>query len=211
MKLYIYMSDYAISLPFMMIIAGSAGYMKTTTCFSIINAMPDTFRKIVIFTRNKDKLLYHLLKENLPEIEIYEDLSKLQDIDKDFDKTVNNLIIFDELELEKQPGKIEEYAIRCRTQRLSMMYLTQDYCRSPNVIIKNSNYLILKDIPKKCVLDKILRDYLLGIDKDTLVKLYEHAVNDKDKTHWFMIDLNESDDSPYKFRRDFSPIKYALE
>jgi hypothetical protein len=203
-----------ISLPFIMIIAGSTGAMKTNCALNVIYTMPDTFTKIVIITRNKDEPLYNFLKDKLPDVEIFEGLSKLPDLDKDFDKTVNNLIIFDDLVLEKQPRKIEEYAIRCRKQGLSMMYLTQDWFRSPDTIRKNINYLILKKIPKKGDLDRILRDYSLGIDKDTLVKLYEHAVkgkDDKDKTHWFMIDLNESDDSPYKFRRDFSPIKFALE
>jgi hypothetical protein len=205
-----------IKLPFNMIIAGSTGAGKTNCILNIIYAMPDTFSKIVIITRNKDEALYNYLKEKLPDIEIHEGIHNMPDLDKEFDKKLNNLIIFDDLVAEgkKKQIPIEQYAIRCRKLGVSMAYLTQSWFLTPDVIRKNINYLILKKIPKMNDLERILRDYSLGLKKDDLLQLYNYAIKGEDsqsKKDWFMIDLAEDEESPYKYRKNFSPIKYRFE
>ena len=204
-----------IKLPFIMIIAGSTGSMKSNCALNIIYQMPDTFTKIVIITRNKDEPLYNYLKDKLPEVEIYEGLQNLPDLDKDFKKELNNLIIFDDLVMEdkKKQRAIEEYSIRCRKLGVSMMYLTQSWYATPDTIRKNINYLILKKIPKMNDLERILRDYSLGLNKQDLLTLYNHAIksDNGDKTNFFMIDLAEDEDSEYKYRKNFYPIKYGYE
>lgn len=176
--------------------------------------MPSTFTKIVVITRNKDEPLYNYLKEQIPECEIFEGLNNIPDLDKDFKKDVNNLVIFDDLVMEKNQRKIEEYSIRCRKMGISMCYLTQNWFATPNTIRKNINYLILKKIPKQDDLNRVMRDYSLGIDKETMLSLYKYATKGEDstdKTNFFLIDLNEDDDSELKFRRNFKGIKFAYE
>jgi hypothetical protein len=86
-----------IKLPLIMIVAGATGAMKTNTVLNILYNMPDTFSKIVVITRNKDEPLYNYLKEAIPKVEIHEGLQHLPDLDKEFDKKENSLVIFDDL------------------------------------------------------------------------------------------------------------------
>jgi hypothetical protein len=118
------------------------------------------------------------------------------------------------MEDKKKQKAICEYAIRCRKMQVSMMYLTQSWFDTPDVIRKNVNMLVLKKIPKTSDLGRILKDYSLGLNKDEILQLYNFAVRGKtprDKSHYFLIDLNEDDDSPYKYRRDLNPIKWGYE
>jgi hypothetical protein len=167
---------------------------------------------VVVITRNRDEPLYNFLKDAMPKVEIHEGLQHLPDLDKEFDKKENSLVIFDDLVLEKNQKRIEEYSIRCRKMGVSMMYLTQSWYKTPDTIRKNFNYLILKKIPKMDELKRILRDYSLGVDIDTLIALYKYAIEGKDakdKTHYFMIDM-EADDKD-KFRKNLVPIQYEVE
>jgi hypothetical protein len=201
-----------IKLPLIMIVAGATGAMKTNTVLNVLYNMPDTFSKVVVITRNRDEPLYNFLKDAMPKVEIHEGLQHLPDLDKEFDKKENSLVIFDDLVLEKNQKRIEEYSIRCRKMGVSMMYLTQSWYKTPDTIRKNFNYLILKKIPKMDELKRILRDYSLGVDIDTLIALYKHAIegeNDKDKTNYFMIDM-EADENE-KFRKNLKPITYKAE
>lgn len=205
-----------INIPFIMIIAGSTGAMKTNTALNIIYQFNDTFSKIVIITRNKDEPLYNYLKKQMPEVEIHEGLSNLPDLDKDFKKDQNNLIIFDDLVMEKKKNQvvIEEYAIRCRKLNVSMMYLTQSWFQTPDTIRKNINYLVLKKVPKMNDLERILRDYSLGLKKEDMITLYNHAISGKtnnDKTGFFLIDLARDEADVYKYRKGFDPIKFGYE
>jgi hypothetical protein len=200
-------ADHGIHLPFRMIIAGSSGAMKTNTALNIINQMPDTFSKIVIITRNANEPLYNFLREKIPDVEIYEGLAKLPELDKDFDKKENSLVIFDDLVLEKKQDVIEEFAIRCRKLGVSMIYITQVWFRVPKTIRQNLNYIILKNIAQSSDLTRILRDYSLGISKEELHGIYKYATKGKskeDKTNFLMIDI---DAAPLKnFRRNLTVI-----
>lgn len=201
-----------IKIPLIMIIAGSTGSMKTNTVLNIIHQMAETFTKIVIITRNADEPLYNYLKDKAVEIEIYEGIHHMPDLDTDFDPKVNNLVIFDDLVLERNQTAIEEYAIRCRKRQVSMIYLTQDWYRTPPTIRKNINYLILKKIPKMDDLNRILRDYSLGVTKEHLQALYQYACkgkDSKDKTNFFMIDMEADEDK--RFRKNFKPIQFSIE
>ena len=201
-----------IKVPFRAIIAGASGAMKTNTALNIIYAMPDTFSKIIVITRNKDEPLYNYAKERIPDMQIYEGLEKLPDLDKDFDKKENALVIFDDLVLEKNQKVIEEFAIRCRKLGVSMMYLTQSWYKTPKIIRQNLSYIILKQIAQTSYLNRILKDYSLGVNKDELQQLYKYATkgeNELDKTNFLTIDMDAKPGE--NFRKNLTPIKYRLE
>jgi hypothetical protein len=204
-----------INIPFRMVIAGGSGAMKTNTAFNIIYCMPDTFHKIVVITKNKDEPLYNFLLDKIPSLEIYEGLDNAPNLDKDFDKKENSLVIFDDLCLEKNQTPIEQYAIRCRKLGVSFMYLTQSWFKTPDTLRKNLSHIILKKIAKLDELTRLLKDYSIGIDKETLKQYYSFAIkpddpNDKkDKTNYFLIDVDADDE--YKFRKNLIPIEYYTE
>jgi hypothetical protein len=62
---------------------------------------------------------------------------------KDLDKTKNNLMIFDDLQLEKQ-NTCEKYYIRGRHSNVDCFYLAQNYFRLPRQTIReNANFICL--------------------------------------------------------------------
>ena len=211
-KLNPHYESHHIQLPFRMVIAGGTGSMKTNTAFNIIFYMPDTFHKIVVITKNKDEPLYNYISDKIKTIEIYEGLENAPNLDKDFKKDENSLVIFDDLCLDKKQNDVEQYAIRCRKLGVSMMYLTQSWFKTPDTLRKNLSHIILKKIGKLDELTRLLKDYSIGIDKKEMIEKYKFAIqpddkNDKkDKTHYFLIDVDADDE--YKFRRDLIPIDY---
>jgi hypothetical protein len=62
---------------------------------------------------------------------------------KDLDKTKKNLMIFDNLQLEKQ-NTCEKYYIRSRHSNVDCFYFTQNYFRLPRQTIReNANFICL--------------------------------------------------------------------
>ena len=200
-----------ITIPFRMVIAGASGSMKTNCCFNLIHQMPDTFYKIVVVTKNASEPLYDYLRDRIPELEIYEGLEHAPNLDKDFDKTKPSLVIFDDLCLDKDQKAVEQYAIRCRKLGVSFMYLTQSWFKTPDTLRKNLSHIILKKIQKLDELNRILKDYSIGLSKEELQEYYKFAIKPddihdvKDKTNFFFLDL-DSDDK-YKFRKNLTPIE----
>jgi hypothetical protein len=72
----------------------------------------------------------------------YESLEDVPD-PNDLDKTKNNLMIFDELQLEKH-NTCEKYYIRGRHSNVNCFYLAQNYFRLPRETIReNANFICL--------------------------------------------------------------------
>lgn len=207
-----HLNSHHINIPFRMVIVGGSGSMKTNSAFNIIYYMPQTFHKVVVITKNADEPLYNYIKEKIPTLEIYEGLDNAPNLDKDFKKDENSLVIFDDLCLDKKQEAVEQYAIRCRKLGVSMMYLTQSWFKTPDTLRKNLSHIILKKVSKLDELNRILRDYSIGCDKTELVNMYKFATrpdnpNDpKDRTNYFMIDLDSDDE--YKFRKNLIPIEF---
>jgi hypothetical protein len=88
------------------------------------------------------------------------------------------------------------------------MYITQSWFRSPKVIRQNLSYVILKQIAQTSDLDRILRDYSLGVDKEQLHEIYDFATAG-DKKNFLMVDLEA--DPMKKFRRNLSVIPMHYE
>lgn len=207
-------SQHHITVPFRMVISGPSSSMKTNTAFNIIYAMPNTFCRIVVITKNRHEPLYDFLMEKIPSLEIYEGLEHAPLLDS-FDKTINTLVIFDDLCLDKSQGAVEAYAIRCRKLNVSMMYLTQSWFKTPDTLRKNLTHICLKKVAKTDELNRILRDYSLGMDKDELAAAYRHAIrptdpdDPHDKVNFLFLDLEADTDSIWKVRRNLTPISHT--
>ena len=201
--------DHHITLPFRMIIVGSSGSGKTQTLLNLLNIMPNTFEKIRIITKCKSEPLYEWLEEKLKDFDfkIEEGLGNLPDLDS-LDKTVNNLIVLDDLvnEPTKQQRPICDYFIRARKKNCSIIYISQSYYAVPQLIRQNINYLIIKQIASLRNLTMIMRECSLGIDKKDLKKIYDDAT--QSKQDFLLIDIDGQKDE--RFRKNFSEI-YVLD
>ena len=194
-----------IKLPFRLIIAGNSGSGKTQTLLNLLNIMPDTFEKIRIVTKNKDEPLYNYLEDKLKDFDfkIDEGIHSLPDLDS-LDKTVNNLIVLDDLvnESAKAQRPIADYFIRARKKNCSIIYISQSYYAVPKMIRDNISYLIIKQVSSMKNLTMICRECSLGIDKKELKKIYEDAT--QSKQDFLLIDLEGNKDE--RFRKNFDEI-----
>ena len=182
-----------------MIIAGNSGSGKTQTLLNLLHNMPNTFEKIRIVTKCKSEPLYEWLEEKLKDFDfkIEEGIHSLPDLDS-LDKTVNNLIVLDDLvnESAKAQRPISDYFIRCRKKNCSIIYISQSYYAVPKMVRDNINYLILKQVSSMKNLTMIMRECSLGIDKKQLKKIYEDATQDKQT--FLLLDLDGPKDQRFR-------------
>lgn len=219
---------HGIKIPFRMIVVAPSGTGKTNFVlnliglFSKIRSKPNkkknkktkmleqlgiyeedddqgTFKDIHIITRNKDEPLYNFLASKSSSIIISEGLESIPDLDK-FDKKDNHLVVFDDLVLEKNLKPISEYYIRARKLNVSVIFLSQSYFGIPKTIRINSNYIVILKLSGAKDIKLILSEFSLGIDKETLVGMYNYATNQPMDA--FIIETLASPDR--MFRKNFT-------
>lgn len=197
-----------INLPFRVLINGSSGSGKTMIALNIIQKFNDTFGNIKICCKDKNEPLYRMLSDKLDpsSFQIYEGFKNIPSLDdkEEFDPSLQHLIIFDDLCLEKNQSIIEDYFIRGRkiAKGVNIIYLTQSYFKCPRVVRMNVNYIILKKVGSTKDLTSILREYSLGVDLDQLKNIYKKNV--VSVTDFLLIDLDTTDDK--RFRSGFNKI-----
>ena len=200
--------DHLINVPFRMLIVGGSGSGKSNIVVNIIQKFNDTFGNIKICCKDKNEPLYKLLADKLdPEsFQIYEGYKNIPSLNdkEEFDPSLQHLIIFDDLCLEKNQSLIEDYLIRARkiAKGVSVIYLTQSYFKCPKTVRLNVNYIILKKIGSNRDLSCILNEYSLGVDLPELKKIYRNVC--KTMKDFLLIDLDAPDEK--KFRDKFKTI-----
>jgi hypothetical protein len=108
----------------------------------------------------------------------------------------------DDLVLEKNQSKLEQYFIRARKLNCSLIYLSQKYYAVPNMIRQNLTYLIIKRLNTLGDLFRIMREYSLGVDKDELKKIYDASTDTKQ--NFLLVDLEEAPEN--RFRKNFNEV-----
>ena len=199
-----YKHIHGLNLPLRMVIVGSSGSGKTNSLLNLINHI-GCFEYIHIITKSIDgDPLYEYLQDKFKDtINISEGIDTIPDLDT-FDKTMNNLVVIDDLILERDQKVIEEFFIRCRKKGVSVIYLSQSWFKIPITIRQNLNYIIIKKFGSTKDITALCRDYSFGLDTDELKQIYRFCVN-ADFKNFMLIDLNANDDD--KFRKNFTPIK----
>lgn len=187
---------------FRMIIVGASGSGKTNVALEIIRRMSDTYQNIYIICKDTSEPLYQFLKMNIMEgLHLLEGIDKIPKLD-DIDMSGQSLIIFDDLVLEKNQKPIEEFFIRGRKKKCSMMYLTQSFFKTPKTIRVNCNYVIIKKLANNRDLNLILSEYNLGLKKDTLYSIYKYCTDNP--MDFMLIDIDAPEED--KFRHNFLEI-----
>ena len=193
--------DYhGLKIPSRHLLVGPSGTGKTSLLLNIIKAFSDkgknrrgvgTFKNVYVFCKSDDEPIYNYMKSLSPQIHIYEGLSKL-DFKKFEEKGEQNLVVFDDLVLEKNQRLIEQLYIRGRKMGggVSVFYLTQSFFLTPKVIRNNCNYMWILKLAGQREVNIIMREFALGVDKDTLLRIYDYAT--KQKLIPLMVDLEAS-------------------
>ena len=194
-----------LKTPFYGLISGNSGSGKSQMLLSIIKAFSDktknkkkqgTFYDIWIFVKSADEPIYKWLKTISPNIHILEDINKL-DIDKNFDKDLNHLLVFDDMVLEKNQKPMNDAFIRARKKNISCLYLTQDFHKVPTTIRRNCRYLFIMKLAGNRETMLVMRVYGCGLSKKQLQSMYEYAT--KDFGCPLLIDLEA--DLQHKYRK----------
>ena len=173
--------DHHFKLPFRMVVVAPSGSGKTNwliNLLAIFSKGKGTLQSIHIITRNRDEPLYRWLSQKSDQIIITEGLHTVPKLDE-FDKSLNHLVIWDDLVLGKDLSSVEQYYIRARKLNCSCIFLSQSFYRIPKIIRGNCSYMVILKLSGKREVNMILSEFGLGISKDELITIYEYATHDK--------------------------------
>lgn len=186
-----------LDLPAYIIIIGGSGSGKTNILLNLLQLSSNTFSKIVLCIKNSDEPLYNYIKDKCEGIEFYEG-GDIPDL-KEFEESSSSLIVFDDLVLEKDQRKIEEFFIRGRKLGkvgCTCIYISQSYYKIPKLIRINCRYIILKKLSSGKDLKLIINEYNLNYDMNQIMDLYEQAT--QQFTDFLLIDTRDN-----IFRKNF--------
>ena len=163
---------------------GQTGSGKSNGIIEFIKRSSGRFYKIMIYSGSStDEPLFNFLKKHIPEIEEYNDISKLPSL-TDFDndeKHLQKLIIFDDFtDLKKKDmTKINEYFKAGRKFGFSCWACGQNYTSIPKNITRNCQYFIIFKQNDNITLNNIIRNHNTeNIPKDMYYEAYKQATNE---------------------------------
>jgi ABC-type dipeptide/oligopeptide/nickel transport system ATPase component len=193
-----------LKIPMRLCIVAPSGSGKTNFLINLLNLFSQedgTFNSIYIITRNKDEPLYKWLESVSDRIIIKEGLENTPPLDK-FDKEYNHLVVFDDLVLNKDLSKAEQYYIRARKLNVSVIFISQSYFKIPKVIRNNCSYMVLLKLSGQREVNIILSEFGLGVTKEQLLSIYEYAT--REKLQPLLIDMEA--DPNERYRKGFTEI-----
>ena len=189
-------------LPFRMVVVAPSGSGKTNFLMNLLHKFSSgrgTFDSITIITRNKSEPLYEYLEEKTKkQVKILEGVENIPKLDS-FKKDDQHIVIFDDLVLEKDQSKMNEFYIRGRKRGISIVYLSQSFFKIPKVIRSNCNYFVILKLSGKRDLNLIMSEFELGVTKNDLIRMYEYAT--KQKFNVLLIDVEAPKE--FRFRKNF--------
>ena len=177
--------------PFRALITGSSGSGKTNFVYQLLTRFLN-IDKLYVMSKHLEqgKMValenhYRTLEEKVqkkfkkPDFKILEvftnDLNEIPEVDE-LDPDLNNVILFDDCMLEKQ-DKIIDYFIKGRHSNCSVIYLSQQFSRSPRSIRLNCSCYFLFNIPSLTDISFIHRECAPDLEKDELLRIYKNAMS----------------------------------
>ena len=198
--------------PARILICGASGTGKSNLAINLILKMK-CFDKLYLFAKELNEPLYLWLVDAYTAIGkkygidaiVYSD--KIEDIPnpKDFDKTIQNLVIVDDMitESAKKLQNVSELFSKGRKGNITTMMISQSYTMAPKFLRDQCNYIILKSIRSVTTFKTLISNYNMDYEPKQMYALYKEAT--KDMTDFFMIDLQTKDEK-MKFRKNYEPV-----
>ena len=122
------------------------------------------------------------------------------------DRTIKNLIIFDDIMTDRNQSNPEKYYTRGRSANCDCIYLSQNYTRLPLTTIRsNSNFMIFFK-SSQLVVEQLYRNFA-GVDIDS-IKTFKKMCKDiwDTKYGFLVIDLSRDFSSGNKYRSSLELI-----
>jgi Poxvirus A32 protein len=181
-------------LPCSMILAiGGTGCGKTNALVDFLSRKNEAFYKIIIFSGSStDEPLYNFIQQQIPEVEIYNDIAELPELTTfdDEDKEQEKLIIFDDFINLKKPEmkKINEYLTAGRKMGFTCWLMAQNYVSVPKTITRNCHYFIVFRLNDNTSINNIIKNHNIdNIEKEVFKNAYIQATSQP--RDFFMVDL----------------------
>jgi len=178
-------ASHQIDLPFRMLICTSSGGGKTNWLLNLIHQMNNTFHKIIIITKEEERLYSHLV-DKCKGVEIHYG-GKVPEFEK-MPKGENGLVVFDDMILTKN-NAIGELFIRGRKLQFSSIYITQSFFSTPKIIRQNVNYVALGRGMIKRDLRLVLSEFSVNLSIDEIESFYNEIT--KESMQFILFDLNK--------------------
>ncbi len=189
------------------LIVGGSGSGKTHALVSFIAASPCTFHKIIVISKNIVEPLYEFLKDELKDKIVFYDLphmppmNQLAALHKEDEKD-ELLVVYDDLIAEVNDSKkVLEMFIAGRKLCFSQFFLSQVFFKLSKDIRNQLTHVMLLKLSSSNDLNIVIRDFTLGISKETLKRFYMEST--KQRLNFLLVDLLSTDPSK-KFSHNFA-------
>lgn len=210
-----------LEIPFRMIVVGNSGSGKSNWVQNFIHKL-NCFTKIYLFSKCLDEPLYEMLRKKMTKLmkkrkdtslffqsntlDEFPSFENDGDEKKRFNKNEQNLVIIDDLMLEKNQINCRNAFIFGRKSNVSIIYICQNYFKLDPTIRKNSSILVLKKISTKRDLDNILNE-VVGNVPHTIEQLRElYRYSQEDFKTALLFDINNIDPK-MRVRINFKPVQ----
>jgi len=195
-----------IKTPARILCCGGSGMGKTTWLLNYLALAQDTFGFITIVSKmGTGEPLYEFLEKKVPPkyLKFYTKLSDLPPPEEFGNKDKQQLLVFDDMVLEKDQRVVEQYAIRCRKHGagVSLLFLTQSFYKTNRTLRLQMNYIILFKLTSARDVSMVLNEFSVSDDKQELKNIYKDAT--REKFNFLKIDIEAHDDNR-KFSHNFT-------
>lgn len=188
-----------MDVPFRLVCSANSGSGKSNWIINLISLFSKgkgTFASILILCKDASEPLYKYLASLSDAISVKEGLEYLPQLVKEKeDKDLLKLIVIDDMQLEKNQHRVEQFYIRGRKMGYCIAYLCQNYYECPIVVRRNCNYMCLLKTGSAREMKMVLKECGSSkVEPEQILKMYDEAT--KTKFNPLIIHMEESD--PHK-------------
>ena len=218
---YIDRSPWAPKAPFRMLVCGPSGSGKTNMVANLICRYLH-FDHLWFYSRHARQGKMKMLRQFFDQIRdclveeshgaIAPEEADLMTIGDSLEDVVpvdelpdagQKLVVFDDFQTEKDQKVIEDYFVRGRHKRCSIIYLAQNYYQVPRPIRLNCSCVALFEVASGTEASMLCRELGLGLTRQEFMRMYTLAT--EEKYSFLFIDRNATD-PVLKFRKRFDHL-----
>ena len=143
--------------------------------------------------------------EEYERIKIYHEDNDVKNIIplEEINENLHNIVVFDDMNFEKNQNVMIEYFSSGRHKNCSCFYLAQSFFDIPKAIRLNCNYFCIFNTPSTTNLDLIRKTIALDIDKDKLKEIFKNVLS---KPYNFVTFDLKTNIGPLRIRKNWDSL-----
>jgi len=143
--------------------------------------------------------------EEYERIKIYHEDNDVKNIIplEEINENLHNIVVFDDMNFEKNQNVMIEYFSSGRHKNCSCFYLAQSFFDIPKAIRLNCNYFCIFNTPSTTNLDLIRKTIALDIDKDKLKEIFKNVLS---KPYNFVTFDLKTNIEPLRIRKNWDSL-----